>query len=617
MYLEHLHLNRAPFLEELDPNCFFPDAGRKILLQTLFQKIRQEHPLIKITGREGSGKTLLCQVFVKWLPDEYEIVSLDNPVYDFDDLMRLVCLDLGMNPAKGQERADCSEALLALLQKKKETGKKVILLIDEAEKLFMATLERLIHFAATLPPHSAFSIVLIGRPGLDVNLEHILASGDGIKTLLSYTLQDLHLEETREYLGFRMQAAGLKDPAQFNKIFPESVINKIHSTAQGNIRMINILAEESLQVSFSQKSFMVLLDKVAAGTDSRLPHFRKQGTRAATDRSTLHKRIAIAMIACLIIGGAAFFLLRGQGEESISKAPQQGSALKNNQGEAPASPVAAGSAPLPGDDADDTEDSLLTPEEALLLADMLGHGNGPLIDLEDLDINALSAPVGTAPALPPKETAGGAGDDEKKISTDDLLAGTEAKEKSDQEIDPGSPLERLDDTDTTTGLVTTEALRTGSPVATQQSSANAHIAPDKTMQQHDPVAPPVSGRKQVALAAPKTLSGADIVRERQQAGDEWLRHPRENVYTLQLMHLTSAQAIERLAELLAGKNYYPIRNQFYIVQKKHPAQGFFLFYGTYGSREAVRKAREDLPDFLQEHQPYPLSISDAVRKASQ
>lgn len=376
MYLEHFNLKTSPFLEEPDAEIFFPEAGREDICESLLQDLESGKPLVKVIGEEGIGKTLLCRVLQERIPANYEVVYLDNPVGSFENLLRIVCLDLGMEPTSDAAEASCREVLADLLQKRAEgndTGK-VILLIDEAEKVFLATLERLVRLVCDSESAGILHVILVGRAGLDANLEQLAFYCSNVDIQSGYTLEPLGKKETAAYLDFRLKAAGL-DPEKSKEVFTLGAVEKIYNKAKGNPRLTNILAEESLQTSCSEKSFLVLLDHV--NPESEEPVRKSNGVNAVaafidpflSDK----KRLAVA-------GGVLFFLLitllfsRGDDETEIAEYPEnkveenvdqvvQLESNSNDKDEEPVVPDVRDSEPEPMDQAEKSATVKVQPPE--------------------------------------------------------------------------------------------------------------------------------------------------------------------------------------------------------------------------------------------------------------
>ena len=165
LYLEHFQLNQAPFRQEPDPEIFFPAAGRREILQHLLADIESGKPLIKLTGEQGVGKTLLYLILAQALPvDRFDLVCLDHPVGSFEDLLRIICLALGKNTNEETlDQPSYLDEFKRKLARRSERRVGVVLIIDEAEKLFLATLERLVRLICDTDEGDVLQILLIGR----------------------------------------------------------------------------------------------------------------------------------------------------------------------------------------------------------------------------------------------------------------------------------------------------------------------------------------------------------------------------------------------------------------------------------------------------------------------
>ena len=308
MYLEHFQLQTSPFCEEIDPEVFFPDGGRERISTQLEGDIKHGRVFVKLIGSEGSGKTLLCKVLSGRLPEEFEVIYIENPVGSFDDLLRLVCLDLGMEA--GGEQVDLVAELTRQLQRRKKYGQRVVLVIDDAEKIFLATLERLLRLPCETDDLSVLTLLLSGRPSLDANLKQLTVYCTGVDIEYGYTLEPLTREETGRYLIYRLLAAGLES-REHKEIFTGEAIGKIFTSAAGNPRMTNILAEEALRKSCSDQSFLVLLDHV--DTDREEPKNLK-AKNVLSDLFTGSKSKKNLFVGCgavlLVLGIIFFFVTR-------------------------------------------------------------------------------------------------------------------------------------------------------------------------------------------------------------------------------------------------------------------------------------------------------------------
>jgi len=316
MYLEHFQLHTTPFSEEVDPRVFFSEANRDTIFQDLQQDIKSGKLLVKLIGAEGTGKTLMCKVLQEQVSDEFEIVYLDRPVGSFDDVLRIVCTDLGLQAV--DEQVDLVEDLKKQLQERKARGQKVLLVLDGAENIFLATLERLLRLLCELEALADFTLMLAGRPALDTNLEQLTVYCTGVDLQAGYCLEPMNQEETGRYLIFRLLAAGL-DPDKQQDVFTGEAVEKLYAKAEGNPRLTSIFAEEALQKSCSEKSFLVLLDHVDAEEDLA----GSEGGGVAL-LNTIRGKGKLPGIAAglLLLALLAFFFLPGTEEPEENVRPQ-------------------------------------------------------------------------------------------------------------------------------------------------------------------------------------------------------------------------------------------------------------------------------------------------------
>lgn len=96
-------------------------------------------------------------------------------------------------------------------------------------------------------------IVLFGQPELDENLRRPDIRQLRDRIAHSFRLQPLTHEEVREYLMFRMRAAGYRGP----DIFAPAVVKKIAESSSGLTRRINLIADKALLAAFSENTHTI------------------------------------------------------------------------------------------------------------------------------------------------------------------------------------------------------------------------------------------------------------------------------------------------------------------------------------------------------------------------
>lgn len=592
-YLKHFCLNRFPFRQQPDPEVFFAEAGRSEVLQNLCADIAAGKPFLRLTGGEGTGKTLLYLLLARKLGiKKFEVVCLDHPVGSFEDLLRIICRFL--NGSRDQEPNEEQTGhpgtghlpeLMTLLGEKSRTGQRVVLLIDEAEQLFMATLERLVRLIADIGQDKLLQIVLIGRPELERNLQQLSSYCDHVEIQAGYTLLPLGLQETEKYLCFRLVEAG-GVPEKVREIFSEEAISALYQAAKGNLSLTNLLAEQGLVRAFESGMFRV----GAVLVSPREERSRKYPSDLAPVKAWLQRYKFQAVAGSLLLLALLLVTIWPEEKKPVPPVPpvEQGAAeAKNEQiaeGEEKMAPsVEAAEQKAPGPPP--------PPKEKPVAAPVAG-----------------SPPVAAARSGAGIADGGGAGEGQAP-------PGQRAENPS-----PGMPSSPSPAPDAH------PAPLPGPAAAAQQPDpppgTGGSVAPSPSLPEKKIVVLQAGERKRKAAgtanettppAGKGTTDPEQLFAERMRASSKWRSG---SGYTIQLMALASETAEENFKGLLAQNRYAAVKEQLYVVRKALPPT-LFVFYGFFETMEAARFARDRLPDFLLKNHPYPLSVDQALKKAKE
>src|SRR5262245_47246719 len=248
MYLSHFGLNEAPFRITPHTEFFFSGANRGATLEALLYAITHDEGIVKVTGEVGSGKTMLCRVLVERLPKNVETIYLANPSLSRDEILHVIAADLQVE-SRGERVTILLRALQERLIKLFAAGRRVVVLIDEAHAMPLATLEE-VRLLSNLESnrHKLLQIVLFGQPELDQHLA--LPNMRQLKERIthSFRLEPLVRHDVESYIDFRMRAAGYRGP----NVFARSASRLIARASLGLTRRINILADKSLLSAFAE-----------------------------------------------------------------------------------------------------------------------------------------------------------------------------------------------------------------------------------------------------------------------------------------------------------------------------------------------------------------------------
>ncbi len=238
--------NREPFHHHPDPDLFFPGAQREKICQSLILDLLHGKGLLHLGGEAGCGKTLLCLVIMERLPAEFIPVYLDDPGGSYEELLHQACLSLEHFSADAADDSSWPEIFERLLHQRQAARERVVLILDQAERMFSATLERLLRrYRRGNSEQAALAILLSGTGGLQSLLGQIADLDPGNIPEASYILPPLDQEETDNYLRYRLHAAGI-GWNEHDAVLPEKQSARIFKLAQGNIARTNVLAAEFL-----------------------------------------------------------------------------------------------------------------------------------------------------------------------------------------------------------------------------------------------------------------------------------------------------------------------------------------------------------------------------------
>jgi type II secretory pathway predicted ATPase ExeA len=277
MYYSHFGLSQAPFKITPNTEFFFSGGNRGPILEALIYAITHGEGVIKVTGEVGSGKTMLCHMLPKRLPPHVETVYIANPSVSPEEILHTIAFELQLAVDRGASRLAVMQALHDYLLKRYAEGKRVVVFVEESQSMPLATLEE-IRLLSNLEAKNdkLLQIVLFGQPELDDNLRQPQTRPLRERVTHSFRLEPLAAGEIREYLMFRMRAAGYRGP----DLFTSSVIGSIARASLGLTRRVNLIADKALLAAFSENTHTVRPKHVDAAVRdsefSRQPHSHAQ-----------------------------------------------------------------------------------------------------------------------------------------------------------------------------------------------------------------------------------------------------------------------------------------------------------------------------------------------------
>jgi MSHA biogenesis protein MshM len=261
MYYAHFGLKEPPFKITPNTEVFYTGGNRGAVLDALIYAISSGEGIVKVVGEVGSGKTMLCRMLQTMLPEKIESIYLANPSVAPEDVLHAIAFELQLKLPKNADRLKVMQVLQTHLLARHAAGKQVVIFVEEAQGMPLATLEEIRLLSNLETKHDKLlQIVLFGQPELDENLNQANIRQLRERITHSFNLAPLQTKEIGEYLIFRLRAAGYFGP----HLFSNAAISKIAASAEGLVRRVNILADKSLLAAFAETAYLVTPKHVQA-----------------------------------------------------------------------------------------------------------------------------------------------------------------------------------------------------------------------------------------------------------------------------------------------------------------------------------------------------------------
>lgn len=362
MYLQHFGLTETPFSITPDPAFVYLSAAHREALAHLLYGVGKggSGGFVQLTGEVGTGKTTICRCLLEQVPDDTLIALILNPLVTPQELLASICDELGVDisQADGSSKK-MVDALNAYLLRQYAGGKRVVVVIDEAQNLSPEALEqvRLLTNLETAK-HKLLQMVLLGQPELRQLLQRQNLRQLAQRITARYHLTPLNEQETFAYIKHRMRVAGAR-----HTHFKKAALKALYRRSGGVPRLINIIADRALAGAYALEKDQVNAALVHAAANEVQPSESK-----VVERNRLPW--ALAAVAVLAVSGLAFSWQQGWlstylGPATISQSGSASLQEKVTSPNRPAEIPASGSGYSPQSGAaPDTSDEAVPPAAA-------------------------------------------------------------------------------------------------------------------------------------------------------------------------------------------------------------------------------------------------------------
>jgi len=252
MYKAFYGLAEKPFSKTPDPRFLYMSPGHREALARLEYAV-EESELALLTGEIGCGKTTISRALMDTVGDRYHFLFVFNPRLSADEFLRVIASGLSVESPSAKKDELLREITSALYRMHGE-GRVPVVVIDEAQMIpdraVFDEIRLLTNFQ--LDDRNLLSVIIMGQPELRGMLASPVYEPFRQRVSLSFHLAPLGVDETQEYLDFRLVAAG-GEPG----LFSPDAVQRIFELSGGVPRRINAVATNALLIGFGRDAALI------------------------------------------------------------------------------------------------------------------------------------------------------------------------------------------------------------------------------------------------------------------------------------------------------------------------------------------------------------------------
>ncbi len=249
MYERFYGLREKPFSLLPDPAYLFVGRQHGHALALLEYALTEGSGFALVTGEIGSGKTTLIRHMLAKVDDSLRIGLLTNTHRGMTSLLPWVAMSLGIK-TQGLSEPELYDAFVDRVMREYSSGRRVVLIVDEAQNLPAAALEEL-RVLSNLNNDKDLLIqtILVGQPELRAILRHPRMVQLAQRISIDYHLGKLPREDTHAYVRHRLTVAGGSPD-----IIATDAVEMLHAGTGGVPRLINSICDTALVYGFSEQA---------------------------------------------------------------------------------------------------------------------------------------------------------------------------------------------------------------------------------------------------------------------------------------------------------------------------------------------------------------------------
>jgi general secretion pathway protein A len=249
MYCELFQLTEPPFRLTPDPQFLFASKQHARAKAYMESTIWLADGFVVITGDIGSGKTTLIESFLADLPQDIVLAHISQTQLSPVEFLQALLVEFGFKPFR-KRKVELLSMIKNYMVEQYAAGKKILLIIDEAQNLSRKVLEEVrLLSGLELRKEKLLRIIIAGQPELSHKLDSPRLQQLTQRVRLRFHLGALSKRETHEYITHRLDVAGAKG----RTIFEPAACDVVFRYTGGVPRLINILCDTAMLCAFAEE----------------------------------------------------------------------------------------------------------------------------------------------------------------------------------------------------------------------------------------------------------------------------------------------------------------------------------------------------------------------------
>jgi type II secretory pathway predicted ATPase ExeA len=258
MYLDSFKLKELPFRLSPDPQFLYLSNAHARAKAYMESTIWFTDGFVVITGEIGSGKTTLIETFLRELDNDVVVAQINQTQVSVIEFLQTLLAQFGFNPFR-MKKAELLTTLNNFLIEQYAAGRKVLLIVDEAQNLSLRVLEEIRMLSGIeTTKEKVLRIILAGQPEMNEKLDAPELVQLTQRVRLRFHLSALNQEDTQGFILHRLEVAG----SEGREIFLPKTFDLLYKFTGGVPRLVNTLCDTAMLAAFNDDSDVVKVGHV-------------------------------------------------------------------------------------------------------------------------------------------------------------------------------------------------------------------------------------------------------------------------------------------------------------------------------------------------------------------